>query len=92
MDKQMLAMFIPILALSIPVAAIVVSGMVKLQKTRLEQMRLQAEPDPGVLAELEELRTEVHQLRGELSEVQERLDFAERLLAARAGRPQLPGA
>ena len=33
-----------------------------------------AEPDPGVLAELEQLRSDV-------SDLQERVDFAERLLA-----------
>jgi hypothetical protein len=40
--------------------------------------------DPALLAELD-------QLRGRLTEVEERLDFAERLLA-RAGQPdQIPG-
>jgi hypothetical protein len=43
-----------------------------------------AAPDPELLAE-------VDHLRGRLSEVEERLDFAERLLA-RAGQPdQIPG-
>lgn len=45
---------------------------------------LPAAPDPELLAEMD-------QLRGRLAEVEERLDFAERLLA-RAGQPdQIPG-
>jgi hypothetical protein len=46
--------------------------------------RTGGEPDPGLLAELD-------QLRERLAEVEERLDFAERLLA-RGGQPdQIPG-
>jgi Tfp pilus assembly protein PilO len=43
-----------------------------------------APPDPHVLAELDELRTQV-------AELHERVDFAERLLAERREAPQLPG-
>jgi hypothetical protein len=43
-----------------------------------------AEPDPNLLAELEHLR-------GRLAEVEERLDFAERLLARGADGQQLFG-
>lgn len=42
-----------------------------------------APPDPQVLAELDELRTQVVELH-------ERVDFAERLLAERREAPQLP--
>jgi hypothetical protein len=52
--------------------------------------------------ELVELRAAVEALRGELAqrrddgerllELEERVDFAERLLARRQGEPQLPGA
>jgi len=42
-----------------------------------------APPDPQVLAELDELRTQV-------AELHERVDFAERLLAERRDAPQLP--
>ncbi len=42
-------------------------------------------------AELEQLRGEVAELRHELGDVQERLDFAERLLARQQDRA-LPGA
>ena len=44
-----------------------------------------APPDPQVLAELDELR-------GQLSELHERVDFAERLLAERREDQQLPPA
>jgi len=43
-----------------------------------------APPDPQVLAELDDLRTQV-------AELHERVDFAERLLAERRDAPQLPG-
>ena len=43
-----------------------------------------AEADPALVAELE-------QLRGRLAEVEERLDFAERLLAQAREPDQLPG-
>jgi hypothetical protein len=42
------------------------------------------EPDPAVYEELE-------RLRGELAELHERVDFAERLLAKPREREQLPG-
>jgi hypothetical protein len=42
-----------------------------------------APPDPHVLAELDELRSQV-------SELHERVDFTERLLAERRDAPQLP--
>ena len=42
--------------------------------------------------EMRELKGEIDELRQQLSEVQERLDFAERLLARRDDRaPALPG-
>lgn len=44
-----------------------------------------APPDPQVLAELDELR-------GQISELHERVDFAERLLAERREGQQLPPA
>ncbi|HYN19497.1 MAG TPA: hypothetical protein VE078_00950, partial [Thermoanaerobaculia bacterium] len=42
------------------------------------------EPDPGVLAELEQLRSDV-------TELQERVEFAERLLARKSGAELPPG-
>jgi hypothetical protein len=77
-DKQALAVFIPILIFSIPVLAVVFNGLTKLA-------RIRAEAQKGVSGEtldrLAELEHEVHELRRELGETQERLDFAERLLA-----------
>ena len=85
MDRQMMALLIPILALLIPVAAIVANGLIKLQKVRNEG--LNPGPDPAMLAELDELRHEVGQVRAELVEVQERLDFTERLLTSGERKP-----
>jgi uncharacterized protein YlxW (UPF0749 family) len=84
MDRQVVALFIPILALAIPVVAVIFNGMLKMQKMKLEEARLRQAGDPGLLAEVEELRQDLHQVRTELSEVQERLDFAERLLTSKS--------
>ena len=46
---------------------------------------LPAEPDPGMLAELDDLRHQVNELH-------ERVDFTERLLAKPAGEPGPGGA
>jgi hypothetical protein len=72
---------IPIVIFMIPIMGIVHSMMTKLAASRLEEARLRAGAlvDGGVAA-IEDLRAEMDQLRGELSEVHERLDFAERLL------------
>jgi hypothetical protein len=43
----------------------------------------QAEPDPALLEELDQLRGTVSRLEGHVGELEERLDFAERLLAQR---------
>ena len=85
MGRQELALLIPILALAIPVAAVILNGMHKIAKLRLEEarIRLGGGGDPG---ELQALRSEVDAMRGELSELQERVDFAERMLANPAGR------
>ena len=74
-----MGIMIPILALMIPIFAIGLVGLNKIAQTRIEEARIRA----GELGDgaIEELRAEVDQLRAELSEVHERLDFAERLLA-----------
>lgn len=87
MDKQVVALFIPIFALLLPISAIIGGMLLKLQKVKLEEARLRA-GDPGVLAEVDELRNELQQVRGELAEVQERLDFTERMLTSKAGEPK----
>lgn len=79
MNKQILALFIPILALAIPVVAIIANGVHKLAKLKLEEARLRIQG--GDTPELQDLRAEVDTMRSELNELQERVDFAERLLA-----------
>jgi hypothetical protein len=85
MDKQMMALLIPILALMIPVVAVIANGLIKLQKVRNEG--LNPGPDPALLAEMDDLRHELTQVRAELTEVHERLDFTERLLTSGERKP-----
>ena len=87
MDKQAIAVMIPIFALMIPIVAIIGNIVLKLQKSKEEEARLRS-GDPSVLAEMDELRQELQQVRGELTEVQERLDFTERMLTSRSGGPK----
>ena len=79
MDRQTLALFIPILLFSIPVVGIVFGGLIKLARIKAEQQR--ALPDDETLARLESLEHDVEVLRRQLGEAQERIDFAERMLA-----------
>jgi len=86
-DRATLGLLIPILALSIPVAAIVLNGLQKLWKLRIEEARVRAGSVGGETeAEFEQLHAEIDQLRLELSEVQERLDFTERMVARASDR------
>jgi hypothetical protein len=48
--------------------------------------------DPAMLEELEHLRGGVARLEGHVAELEERLDFAERLLAERREAPRIGGA
>jgi hypothetical protein len=91
-DKQVVALLIPIVALAIPVASIIFYGLLRLARMRLEEARLRlGSPDKGTEAEITVLREEVGDLRRELSDVQERLDFAERLLSRTREAERLPG-
>jgi predicted nuclease with TOPRIM domain len=91
-DKQVVALLIPIFALAIPVSAIIFHGLQRLARMRLEEARLQLSPrDKETEAEITLLREEVGDLRRELSDVQERLDFAERLLSRTREAERLPG-
>jgi hypothetical protein len=83
MNPEGVAVFIPIVALSIPVAAIVFRGLQNMAKLRIEEAKVKAGMlDGHASTELAELREEMGEVRRELSEVQERLDFAERLLTS----------
>jgi hypothetical protein len=77
MNPEGFAVFIPIVALSIPVVAIVFNGLQKIARLRIEEARVKSGALEGETAgELAALRDEVGEVRRELAEVQERLDFA----------------
>ena len=70
------------LVLLIPISAIIMTGLVKI--ARIRSAGLQSQGDPGVKqleSRLEAVEQELAGMHHELSETQERLDFAERLLA-----------
>lgn len=87
MDKQVVVLFIPILALSIPIVAIVASSIQKVARIKADAAAggLRGEVEARIAA----LEDEVHGLRRELGETQERLDFTERLLAQRTDAKQI---
>ena len=92
MDRHIIALLIPIVALSIPLASIIVYGLLKITRMRLEEARLSAGGlDKGSEAEIAILREEIGEVRRELGEVQERLDFTERLLSQPREGDRLPG-
>ena len=92
MDKQIIALLIPIVALSIPLAGVIFYGLLKVARLRLEEARVNAGVlDKGSEAEIAILRDEVGEVRRELGEVQERLDFTERLLSQGREVDRLPG-
>ena len=62
----------------IPIAAILAWGAVRIATSQAETKRA---ADPHVSDRLQSLENEVGSLRQELGEAQERIDFAERLLA-----------
>lgn len=91
MDRHALVLFIPILALAIPVTAVIFSGLRKMALLRLEETRIRfGGLGSGAEAELTALREEVDGLHRELGDVQERLDFAERLLTRSGEAERLP--
>lgn len=75
------------IALLIPVAVIVMGGLSQIAR---ELTRGRRHPDLGsVEAHLDALEHELRSVRQDLSETQERLDFAERLLAQSQERKHL---
>lgn len=87
MDKGALALLIPILAMLIPITAVVFHGLAKVARYRA--LGAEAEGDGGILARLAAVEEELSAVRHELAETQDRLDFAERLLARGPEAPQL---
>ncbi|MBA2292545.1 MAG: hypothetical protein H0W15_08820 [Gemmatimonadales bacterium] len=77
-----------VLAPLIPVAAIIAFTVIRLAKYRA-QARV-AGGDPHAANRLDAVEQEVDALRQDLSEAQERLDFAERMLAQRKPEPLGP--
>ncbi len=85
MDQGAIALLIPVLALSIPVLAIVSGALKKHWELRIEEARIRAGSlEGGSAADLDQVRSELDDVRRELSELQERVDFSERLLAQKA--------
>jgi hypothetical protein len=71
-----------VVALLIPIAAIVTGGVVKIYKVRESSRLPNRDGDSEALqARLAAMEQDLAAMRGELSETQERLDFTERLLA-----------
>lgn len=91
MDNGTLALLIPVLALSIPVAGIVMSGLQKIAKSRVEEARLRGGAGGEPSAAMDQLRTEIQELRQDMMEIQERMDFAERVLTKGRESGRLPG-
>lgn len=74
------------LGVLIPIIGVLIGGFVVFSKSEIgrafaHRLRGGAEVSPGLEDEVHALRSEVDALRGEVQETQERLDFAERLLA-----------
>lgn len=90
MDKNIVFALIPILALAIPVAAVIFHGIQKVAKLRLEETRLRLQGDGGSSEDFQALHHEIEGMRRELSELQERVDFTERVLASPPAQPPLP--
>jgi len=63
-----------LLVFGVPIVAIVTKSMEKMQRERIKA-------EGGSSPRLEALEAEVQSLRQDLTEAQERLDFAERMLA-----------
>jgi len=89
MDKQTLAVMIPVIVMLIPLSAVILNGWGKIIKLRIEEAKVRGAPESG--REIDDLRAEIEHVRRELGEMQERLDFTERLLAKNKDRDRLAG-
>ncbi len=90
MDKGTVAVMIPVIVMLIPLAAVIFNGWQKIIKLRIDEARVTGGAEGSARA-VEDLRGEMEQLRHELGDLQERLDFAERLLARQREAERLPG-
>ena len=64
MDRYAIGALIPIVVMLVPISAIVMGGVLKLKRLRLEEAKLRAGSLPdGALGELDQVRSEVEQLR-----------------------------
>lgn len=78
-----------IMVFMVPITAIIVKS--PLGKALADRIAGRAgSDDPRLLAEIDALRHELDQVHEHLLEVNERLDFTERMLAERTGVAQLP--
>ncbi len=92
MTPGQLGVLVPVFALAIPIVAIISSALQKLARLRIEEARVRAGSlDAGTAAEVQALREEVTELHRDLEELNERMDFAERMLAQARERERLPG-
>ena len=89
----MMVLLIPILGIACGIVAIMVGGVLKLARLKYEKERmgLRGGDTPGA-EELNNLRGEMDTMRAELNELQERVDFTERLLANPKPREPSTGA
>lgn len=83
-----LLVLMPIMVLGIGVSAIISSSILKIQRMKLEEAKLRS----GDPAEVGELAHQVSVLQQDVAELQERVDFAERMLAQAREAPALPPA
>ncbi len=77
---------IPIMLMGVAVTGIISATILKLQRLKLEEAK-RRDNDP---AELGDMVTRIESLEQSLAEVQDRLDFTERLLAQSREKQQLP--
>lgn len=85
MDPDVIDGLVAVLGLMIPMMGLTVVGIVVLGRSRIGEALAQriagVRQDPEVHEQLLALQEDVALLRGQLQETQERLDFAERMLA-----------
>ncbi len=89
-DTAMNGLFVlvPVMLMGVAVTGIISSVILKLQRMKLEEAKLRA----GDGEETAALAHQVAVLQGEMAELQERVEFAERMLAQARERPALPPA